>query len=210
MSRDQVQMAAKRQKTPQPGAVPQSLHDTERVLEEDETSSSGSSSSDSDDGLEEESLEEAAVRLDPGEDSDVLSSTNASETDPGEDLQPAYASSRMGHGDLKSQLETFLPQLRQANQELQDSDGVQDRRVDHVSEDEEHYIEMNLNLGVLEEKSSGDDDEIRLLPPKTGSDEGDFSDNGSTNSASIEDNVLSRLRGKQPSGQKKRTIEEVG
>lgn len=54
--------------------------------------------------------------------------------------------------DLRTRLSTFLPELRKANADLQNSPDGRVNRLDEVPEDEEHYIEMNLGLGVLKEK----------------------------------------------------------
>ncbi|KAJ9604320.1 hypothetical protein H2200_011154 [Cladophialophora chaetospira] len=52
--------------------------------------------------------------------------------------------------DLQSRLQEFLPRLQQANAAL---DGMEDdKRLDEVSDDDEHYIEMDLGLGVLTEQ----------------------------------------------------------
>jgi Domain of unknown function (DUF4598) len=50
-------------------------------------------------------------------------------------------------GDLKSRLAAFLPQMREANQNLGSA-----AQIDDISDDEQH-IEMDLSLGVLEEKN---------------------------------------------------------
>jgi hypothetical protein len=54
-----------------------------------------------------------------------------------------------GSGDLRTRLSAFLPQLAQANKVLED--GQEIHNMEDVEEDEQH-IEMNLGLGVLEEK----------------------------------------------------------
>lgn len=63
--------------------------------------------------------------------------------------QPPSISSpaRIINSDLRSKISTFLPQLRAANANLGDDD-----RIDAVGDDEDHYIEMDLGLGVLKEK----------------------------------------------------------
>jgi len=76
---------------------------------------------------------------------------------------------RLPTSDLKSRLSTFLPQLAAANAELEilkENGGLKDRQIDNVQDGEGDYIEMDLGLGVLEEKpdggkesSSEDDDE---------------------------------------------------
>lgn len=62
---------------------------------------------------------------------------------------------------LQSRLAAFLPQLAAANKELEDlkSRGqIDSARLDNVGNDEERYIEMDLGLGVLEERRDGDSD----------------------------------------------------
>ena len=59
----------------------------------------------------------------------------------------------VGALDIKARLSAFLPQLAAANSEL-DKDGACHSMED--VEDGEQHIEMNLGLGVLEEKQEGD------------------------------------------------------
>lgn len=54
--------------------------------------------------------------------------------------------------DLRSKLSSFLPKLQKANVDLQNPVEALSKRLDEVPDDEEHYIEMNLGLGVLKEK----------------------------------------------------------
>lgn len=72
------------------------------------------------------------------------------------DVVMAYAK------ELESRLHAFLPKLRQANQKLaEQSTKLNMEQVD----DGEQHIEMNLNLGILEEKQPADKaatGEIRL------------------------------------------------
>lgn len=61
-------------------------------------------------------------------------------------------------GVLRSRLATFLPQMVAANQELESLKRTGDldkRRLDNVDDSEGRYIEMDLSLGVLEEKRNG-------------------------------------------------------
>lgn len=57
--------------------------------------------------------------------------------------------------DLRSRLSTLIPALQKANTELQDPAAALRRRLDQVADDEEHYIEMELGLGVLKGRRSG-------------------------------------------------------
>lgn len=55
--------------------------------------------------------------------------------------------------DLRQRLASFLPQLKSANAAL---NPIETAQLDRVDEGEEHYIEMDLGLGVLEgEKDKG-------------------------------------------------------
>lgn len=72
------------------------------------------------------------------------------------DVVMAYAK------ELESRLHAFLPKLRQANQKLAEQSTK--LNMEHVDDGEQH-IEMNLNLGILEEKQPADKaatGEIRL------------------------------------------------
>ncbi|CCX12064.1 hypothetical protein FPQ18DRAFT_355441 [Pyronema domesticum] len=64
-----------------------------------------------------------------------------------------------GTNDLLSRLNSFLPQLSEANRTLEEEikQGKADKRnIEHVDETTERFIEMNLGLGVLEEIRDGD------------------------------------------------------
>ncbi|KAF2434020.1 hypothetical protein EJ08DRAFT_21259 [Tothia fuscella] len=61
-------------------------------------------------------------------------------------------------GGLLDRLKTFLPALEKANGELEKAreDGtLKDKVLDDAEDGEEEYIEMDLGLGVLEEKRPG-------------------------------------------------------
>ena len=115
--------------------------------EEEETSSSGSEDTDGESPSEGESNEENEQDEAPSEDP-ILSTfvTAASPTT-----------------NIRSRLQEFLPRLEQANTELDHGEDVQDRRVDEVSGDAEHYIEMDLSLGVLTENA---DEEGQVILPQ--------------------------------------------
>jgi hypothetical protein len=69
--------------------------------------------------------------------------------------KPEISSSLFSDGaeDLRARLSTLLPQLAEANNKLKDGRNVYS--IEDVEEDEQH-IEMNLGLGVLEEKGQDD------------------------------------------------------
>ncbi|KAG1492430.1 hypothetical protein G6F47_008215 [Rhizopus delemar] len=59
--------------------------------------------------------------------------------------------------DILSRVQAFLPQIQQANEQLQSED-VSKLNIENVNENEEQYIEMNLGLGVYDVKKDGEDD----------------------------------------------------
>lgn len=78
--------------------------------------------------------------------------------------------------DILSRVQAFLPQLQKANEELETAD-PKSLDIENVEEEDGQYIEMNLGLGVYEEKKPGqsdsedeeddsDDDDKLVLPNK--------------------------------------------
>ncbi|KAL8728819.1 MAG: hypothetical protein Q9166_005136 [cf. Caloplaca sp. 2 TL-2023] len=70
---------------------------------------------------------------------------------------------------LQSRLSTFLPAIRASNAELEHerlAGTLEDRDIENLKEEEgdekQPYIEMDLGLGVLEEKGAGDITPIRI------------------------------------------------
>ncbi|KAK6005002.1 hypothetical protein QM012_007781 [Aureobasidium pullulans] len=60
--------------------------------------------------------------------------------------------------DLQSRLQAFLPQMAAANAELEKlakDGGLEGKRLEDVGEGDE-YVEMELGLGVMEEKKGGE------------------------------------------------------
>ncbi|KAJ1653195.1 hypothetical protein IWQ61_006634 [Dispira simplex] len=58
---------------------------------------------------------------------------------------------------LLDRLQTFLPNLQQANQELEQrlaQDGAAQVNIEQVDSDDEQYIEVDLGLGVFDAKSA--------------------------------------------------------
>lgn len=102
-------------------------------------------------------------------------------------VQPAAVDENHEPVDLRSRLETFLPQLAKANDDL-----TTEQRLDDAAEDEPH-IEMNLGLGGLEEQQ-GDDIKFH------GSD---------SNSESTEDAALPSISQAEEPPAKKRKIQVV-
>ena len=118
-----------------------------------ETSSdSGVSSSDSEDqGEDEDGESESDSSSAADSDGDVLgnSSRMISLSAPTKPLMPSSATVS-GASDLRSRIASFLPQLRKANEALAPTSDEQ--RLDAVGDNEDHYIEMDLGLGVLKQR----------------------------------------------------------
>ncbi|KAL1977925.1 hypothetical protein VTN31DRAFT_784 [Thermomyces dupontii] len=160
---------------------------------DDWTSSSGSSlsSEEEEDGEEDGNEETDDVASDAKEQFDEIT------TVPG---RPRPRIERPQHSELLSRVSSFLPQLKAANEDLERriaEGNARDHVLDDVPDDDEQggrpYIEMNLGLGVLEEKREGDEDAS------------ENSDDGAANG-----NVLDRLMGqKSQSDRPKPGIEEV-
>jgi hypothetical protein len=71
--------------------------------------------------------------------------------------KPAFA--LPATSDLSSRLQAFLPQMAAANAELEklaQGGGLEGKRLEDVGEGDE-YVEMELGLGVMEEKREGED-----------------------------------------------------
>ncbi|KIW86324.1 hypothetical protein Z517_01720 [Fonsecaea pedrosoi CBS 271.37] len=168
--------------------------------EDDETTSS-SDSEDSD--SEESSEEEDQDSEDEAEDENEGVEDHLDASDSG---VPQFTTLPAPASDLKSRLQSFLPQLRQANAELDNGGGVVDRRIDHVSDEEEHYIEMEVGLGVLSEEKS-DATQIRL--PRSPSGENELDQDEIKDGPEDSQTGVSRLLGTNGTKGTKRKIEEL-
>lgn len=166
------------------------------VVDDDETSSSGSSS-DSDDDIEETSPT-----------GDRAERSSSARQIPEFSTRPTTGQT----SDLKSRLQAFLPQLEKANSELAKADDMKERRLDDVADDEEHYIEMNLELGVLSERKSGGEDGKLKFHESDSEDEGEDEDDGAPTVQPLPENeaVISRLKGEKVQQKQRRKIEEIG
>lgn len=95
--------------------------------------------------------------------------------------------------DLKARLKDFLPKMAAANLELEDARAagtLDERNIENVNEAEnEEYIEMNLGLGVLEERKPGATDM-----------DCDSEDNGRTRKTGDERDVMGALLGQERDG----------
>lgn len=102
---------------------------------------------------------------------------------------------------LSERLKTFLPQLAAANEELERDRAagkLAEKSLENVREDEGHYIEMNLGLGVLKERDpnkmdSGSESEDEQ------DDEMDITAGGQDEHKAKEQDVLGKLMGKRQS-----------
>ncbi|KIY04084.1 uncharacterized protein Z520_00776 [Fonsecaea multimorphosa CBS 102226] len=188
-----------------------------RLLKSSNSLPTENSSSDGESG--EEDVEETTSSSD-SEDSDSDDMSEEDEEDEGDDVEDHVAASGPGipryttlpsrGSDLKSRLQSFLPQLQQANEELENSGEVVDNRIDHVSDEAEHYIEMEVGLGVLSEQND-DATQVRLphtLPSEDEDNEDD--DEIKDGQEGLEHSVLSPLIGMNGTKGIKRKIEELG
>jgi hypothetical protein len=177
-------------------------------VEDDETSSSGSSSFSDDDIEEKETSQQADEN-----DEERLETRDAE----GLSLRPTQKFSTRPTAEqasnLRSRLEAFLPKLEKANAELDDADDISERRIDHVPDDDEHYIEMNLELGVLSErKDHGKEGQLKFRESSSEDDDEDIdvsTDNGAAEEDS-EQGVISQLKGEKSQHRQKRRIEVLG
>jgi Domain of unknown function (DUF4598) len=131
---------------------------------------------------------------------------------------------------VRSRLDQFLPALRNANADLEaNPDQLQARNLESVEEGEQ-YIEMNLGLGVLEEKTAGvtdtetdsSSDESSSSEEDRPSEDTDEMDGvqrrrtkDSRRKRKVETDIMGRLLGRRRTerrrgGEKKVVIQEVG
>ena len=189
------------------------------------TSSSGSSSEGSD-GLVEAQNDIAASDLLSVEESTSTSSSSSSSSDSrsgsgstceseSESARPSASPSPVRNfppappeipaSDLSARLQAFLPTIAAANAELEEErrrGELDERDIENV--DEDGYIEMNLGLGVLEEK---DEDAILSSSGEAMSDDEAEGDDG-VGSQQSED-VLRKLMGSSRGKGRKPGIQEV-
>ncbi|CAG8943127.1 unnamed protein product [Penicillium salamii] len=146
-------------------ATPQTMNLTDRTAsrqrapsiqsDSDPTSSSGSSSEDSESESEDEQQSDREMN-------GTGNSTTQTNTDSlphiGGRPKPRIRPFKGGSG-LMSRLNAFLPQMKIANEDLQrqiDAGNAGDLVLDNAEANGERYIEMDLGLGVLEEKRDGE------------------------------------------------------
>ncbi|KAJ5361226.1 hypothetical protein N7541_002070 [Penicillium brevicompactum] len=105
-----------------------------------------------------------------------------------------------GDSDIMSRLNAFLPQMKTANEDLQkqiDAGNAGDLVLDNADGNGERYIEMDLGLGVLEEKRDGDSS--------------DESEDEGTKDEQDESDIIGKLMGGKPNKQEndKPSIQEM-
>ncbi|KAL4917538.1 hypothetical protein BDW62DRAFT_201568 [Aspergillus aurantiobrunneus] len=172
--------------------------------EDDYTSSSGSSVSSSDDDDDEDDDDHSE---NAGNFHDVLNGDNEGITSLPARRKP-HIRRLEPESSLLSKLSAFLPQMKTANEDLQKEIAAgcaKDIQLDDADENDDHgngqYIEMNLGLGVLEEKREGDD---------SNSGEGEARDSG-PHDPSEDTHLLDQLMGKQKtSSSEKPSIQDLG
>ncbi|KAE8131621.1 hypothetical protein BDV38DRAFT_14582 [Aspergillus pseudotamarii] len=169
--------------------------------DDDYTSSSGSDSDEDDEVDNEEDDQDRDVKSDSGSDHSFPRIPA---------LQKPQIHRIEKNPDLLSRLSAFLPQMKSANDKLQqeiEAGRGKDLRLDEVDDQTDgQYIEMNLGLGVLEEKRPADG--VVPSAKSEGSDEGP-AEKPHPNAPS-ESNVLETLMGNQDTtSSKKPTIEEM-
>ncbi|KAL1969309.1 hypothetical protein VTN77DRAFT_9501 [Rasamsonia byssochlamydoides] len=187
----------------------------EETTSSDTSSSSSSSSSSSED---EDDDEDNETDLENREETrEALNNGGANNEEepitfvPG---RPKPRIQRVQNSGLLSRLSSFLPQLQAANEDLErEIARGQDVVMDDVKDEEGQYIEMNLGLGVLEEKNGhGSDSDIEDSEKSEGSVYEDKRDSSAPTQSqkSEETHVLDRLMGNRARGKKKKpAIEEV-
>ncbi|KAJ5491123.1 hypothetical protein N7539_002690 [Penicillium diatomitis] len=191
-------------------STPQRREDKDPLASDDDpTSSSGSSSSES----ESESESDEGDSSDEREDADMHDATGPTSTSapsiPSLAGRPKPNIHRVNGGsDLLSRLSAFLPKLKDANEDLEKEIAAgrgQEMVLDSVDEDGKDYIEMNLGLGVLEEKRDGDPD---VLGGEVDDDENAKSDEDKLD-ADGDSDLLGQLMGGITSSKIKPSIEEM-
>ncbi|KAJ5771205.1 uncharacterized protein N7511_003256 [Penicillium nucicola] len=126
----------------------------------DPTSSSGSSedSSESESENEDEHHSDQEMRDEPRATGAKVADSSSSLPHIGGRPKPRIHRMK-GDSELLSRLTSFLPQMKTANEDLQkeiEAGRVGNLVLDNADESGEQYIEMDLGLGVLEEKKDGD------------------------------------------------------
>ncbi|KAL9109877.1 MAG: hypothetical protein Q9227_005580 [Pyrenula ochraceoflavens] len=109
--------------------------------------------------------------------SEPLSDTESSYDEDSQILnltRPKPDISSQPRSSLQTRLSTFLPQIKAANEALRSHIVSADHQLDHVSDGEEQYIELDLGLGVLKERRPEKEiDGVRIKGTEESQDESD-------------------------------------
>ncbi|KAJ5291379.1 hypothetical protein N7478_000630 [Penicillium angulare] len=158
----------------------------------DPTSSSGSSS---DSSSEDDSSDDEQENI--HHENQATSSSNTSSI-PNLSGRPKPRIRKMeGNSELLSRLSAFLPKMKSANEDLEKEIAAgrgKDVVLDEV-EDNKDYIEMNLGLGVLEEKRDNEDSS---------------EDQDNKDKTTDDSDILEKLMGGKDLDADKPSIEELG
>lgn len=159
----------------------------------------------SDDASESNSDDESSSEAESSSDNDSTSDEEDNDIPtlkPG--VKPDFSSARKltaGAPSLQDRLKAFLPQLAEANSKLT-RDGPNAFSMEDVKEDEPH-IEMDLGLGVLEEKRDGEESEDEE------DDEDDMDGEEKKERKRKEKDVMSELMGRKGENKSTKGIQEV-
>ncbi len=185
--------------------------------EDCETSSSSTDAEDTSEDTRSDDKEEGSS-MQTGKTSPASKSNSPGDDEPIQNLplpKKPHISALSPASDLRTQLSSFLPVLQKANADLQNSPEALARRLDEVAADEDHYIEMNLGLGVLKVKRPGTagGDGVRLTEDSTSS--GGQSDSDSEEGEEVMDPQevermpLTELKGGNQPSKKQSSIQEL-
>lgn len=179
------------------------------VAEDDDDYTSSSGSSSESEGPEDNSDdEERSINLKPTSTETTLAKEASIPNITG---RPKPQIHRMAdNSDLLSRLSSFLPKMKDANEELEKeiAAGRGDAMVlDNVNEDGKDYIEMNLGLGVLKEKRGDGNDSSSEEESDDESLEG-IEETKETKSQKKSD-VLDKLMGGKKTDAEKPSIQEM-
>ena len=186
------------------------LLNSELNTDSETTLDSGISSSESEDEEDEDEEEENSDRDSTVDEATISRDSLRDEVDTisiPPQTKPAIAGSPSpsGPSKLQSRIATFLPQLRKANEDLVNADG--EMRIDKLTEGQDHYIEMDLGLGVLKErqKPRPPNREIQTHDSSTSSDSTSTSGDDTQTEGSGKD-LMSDLLGKKKGGRQARPV----
>lgn len=194
-----------------PPLSPTETREPPRPVSSTSTSSISSSDDDEtsteeveDEDLIEEIESEDDVNSTSSEDGSETSSSSSSSSSDGDVEVPTVL-----QGSLQDRLSAFLPTLAAANRELERErqDGLLDQRdIERLDEEEEQYIEMDLGLGVLEEKT-GSSSESKY------EEESELEEGSGVEMLDVgekrEKDVMGRLLGRRSRGEPKPNIQVV-